>query len=68
MNQALTQEVTIQEIQEATFSMGKLKSPGPDRFSGAFYQTHWNVIKDDIVIMVKDFFSSSRCQGPAKPS
>ena len=37
MNQHLLREVTIEEVKNAIFEMGKLKLSGPDEFSGIFY-------------------------------
>jgi hypothetical protein len=37
------------EIKDAVFSLNGDGAPGPDGFSGHFYQTFWDVIGDDVV-------------------
>jgi len=40
MNLSLTAPVTKEEVQHATFQLGKTKAPGPDSLNGLFYQNH----------------------------
>jgi hypothetical protein len=35
------------------------KSPGPDSISFAFYQTYWDIIKEDIFHLVQSFANNS---------
>ncbi|KAL4366778.1 hypothetical protein GQ457_05G010670 [Hibiscus cannabinus] len=58
MNRGLCREVTDDEIKDAVFSMGALKSPGPDGFPGIFYHSFWDDIKEDLFRMIKNFFRS----------
>lgn len=32
------------------------KSPGPDGFTGFFYKQYWDVIKEDLIRVIKTFF------------
>lgn len=42
-------EVTLEEVKAAVFSMHPDKSPGPDGLNPAFFQSFWNVVRDDVV-------------------
>ncbi|GKC79204.1 sodium/hydrogen exchanger 6 [Tanacetum coccineum] len=48
--------VSDQEIRDAIFSMGDDKSPGPDEFSIAFFKEAWDIISQDVIKVVKEFF------------
>jgi len=37
------------------------RAPGPDGFTGAFYQTAWPVIRNDVMWALNSFWSSGRC-------
>jgi hypothetical protein len=43
------------EIHEAIMGSYASGAPGPDGFSFLFYQTFWDLIKDDFMAMVRDF-------------
>ncbi|KAL4312016.1 hypothetical protein GQ457_01G003630 [Hibiscus cannabinus] len=58
INSRLGRQVTEEEIKKAAFEMGALKSPGPDGFSGIFFQTFWETVKSDVVSTVLDFFET----------
>ncbi|XP_058755190.1 uncharacterized protein LOC131628373 [Vicia villosa] len=46
---------TEEEVKEAVWSCDGNKSPGPDGFSLEFFKVCWNVIKDDVLLFVRDF-------------
>ncbi|GJU26662.1 sodium/hydrogen exchanger 6 [Tanacetum coccineum] len=48
--------VSDQEIRNAIFSIGGDKSPGPDGFSIAFFKEAWDIISQDVIKVVKEFF------------
>jgi hypothetical protein len=56
-NDILTADFTVEEVYEAILNMEKNKASGPDGFLAEFYQTFWEVLKDDLMGM---FFSSSK--------
>nr|GEX60245.1 integrase, catalytic region, zinc finger, CCHC-type, peptidase aspartic, catalytic [Tanacetum cinerariifolium] len=51
--------VTKLEIRNAVWDYGSDKSPRPDGFSFGFYKRYWDILKDDIVKFVCDFFSTA---------
>ncbi|XP_031123873.1 uncharacterized protein LOC116026662 [Ipomoea triloba] len=55
-NENLTKVPTIQEVRQCVFSMKPESAAGPDCFGGGFYQSCWEVIKDDLLNLVRDFF------------
>jgi hypothetical protein len=48
---------TLEEIKKAIFEADENKSPGPDGISFHFYQQYWDLIKDDILLMVNEFYN-----------
>ena len=44
------------EIKTTLFSLARDKSPSADRFSLAFYQDMWEVLKPDIISVFSDFW------------
>lgn len=56
INADLTKKVTIEEIKQAAFSIGPSKAPGRDGFTGDFYHTFWEEIKNSVVSEVQNFF------------
>lgn len=43
-NPALISPFTSEEIKEVAQQLGSLKAPGPDGFSGFFYQSFWSTV------------------------
>jgi hypothetical protein len=54
-NEILTENFTEKEVREAIFQMKHNKAPGPDGFPIEFYQLFWNLIKDDLMAMFREF-------------
>jgi hypothetical protein len=48
-----------QEIHDSVFSIGATKAPGPDGFTGLFYQKYWNLVKPVVLSCVWNFFNTS---------
>lgn len=55
-NNWLTAPFTEEEIKQAIFSCYPEGAPGPDGVSFLFYQKFWDVVKNDIVEMFRDFY------------
>ncbi|XP_059294479.1 uncharacterized protein LOC132047455 [Lycium ferocissimum] len=47
---------TEEEVKEAVFSLNGESACGPDGFTGLFFQSCWEIVKLDVVDMVKAFF------------
>ena len=54
-NDLLTRPFTEEEIKEALFQMEKNKAAGPDSIPIEFYQSCWDIIKHDIIVLFEDF-------------
>ena len=57
-NSALVTIPSSDEVKAAVFSLDPSSSPGPDGFSGHFYQNCWDFISADIIEAVQSFFIS----------
>jgi len=44
------------DIREAVFALNADGAPGPDGFSGHFCQTFWDIVGNDVVHSVQEFF------------
>lgn len=58
-NVTLTTLSTMEEVKEVVFSVDSQSAPGPDEVTGRFYQSCWEIIKEDLLIMILDIFASS---------
>lgn len=63
MNESLVKEVTEEEVKRALFSLNPTKAPGPDGTTALFFQRFWDVTKDDLINMVKNFLRSGIFDG-----
>ena len=52
---ALGDAITEEEVRAAVFAMPSDKAPGPDGFTGKFFKSCWDIIKDDIMLVVNNF-------------
>lgn len=52
-------EIKLEEIKDAFFSMGALKAPGLDGFHAIFFQSQWDTIGDSICNFIKSCFQDS---------
>ncbi|KAL8120291.1 hypothetical protein AgCh_017451 [Apium graveolens] len=57
-NDGLISAVTEEEVKSAVFSMHSEKSPGSDGFNPAFYQSFWEVVKEDVIHFCREFMST----------
>jgi hypothetical protein len=57
-NETLTAPFTLEKIHHAVFQMDPNKAHGTDGFSMLFYQTFWDHIKDDLLLMFQDFYAN----------
>ena len=56
-NEILTQPFSEEEIKEALFQMEKNKAAGPDSIPIEFYQSCWEIVKNDIIQLFDDFYN-----------
>lgn len=58
--ESLIVQVFDSEIKIALFSIGNEKAPGPDGFSAGFFKSCWEIVGNDLILVVKDFFSTGK--------
>ncbi|XP_057800164.1 uncharacterized protein LOC131015756 [Salvia miltiorrhiza] len=58
-NALLTKIPDEEEITAAIFSMDASSSPGPDGFTGKFFQSCWALIRNDVCKAVRTFFEKT---------
>lgn len=63
INMALVALISDDELKETALKMGCLKAPGPDRFQGIFYQTYWEVVREDVSALVRALLQDSTSPG-----
>lgn len=51
---------TDEEIKSVFFKMPKSKAPGPDGFPAEFFMDAWEIVGDESIQAVKEFFTSGR--------
>lgn len=47
----------IEEVKATVFSLEGASSGGPDGLNGKFYQYFWEIIKEDVLSVVKAYFA-----------
>lgn len=55
-NRNLTTTPSLEEIKHAMFAFDPSSSPGPDGFTGLFFQTCWDIIHKDLALAIHSFF------------
>lgn len=58
VNLSLCKPYSPEEIANALFQIGPLKAPGPDGLPARFFQRNWELMSDDIVNAVLEFFET----------
>jgi hypothetical protein len=53
-NEDITKPFSETEIKEALLQMENNKASGPDSIPVEFYKKYWDIIKGDIIEMIKD--------------
>ena len=48
-----------EEIKKTVFDLDPSSAPGPDGFNGAFFQTCWQIIQEDLCKAISQFFTQS---------
>lgn len=61
MNASLLAPISIEEIKEVAFQLGRLKAPGPDGFQGIFYQNFWDNLMAEVSALVFDLMQGYIC-------
>ncbi|XP_019454478.1 PREDICTED: uncharacterized protein LOC109355707 [Lupinus angustifolius] len=56
-NYMLTNPPSMEEVKGVVFAMKGDGAPGPDGFSGCFYQTYWDIVGEDVYNLVMQFFN-----------
>jgi hypothetical protein len=57
-NERLCRVPSVEEIKGTVWEMNPWKAPGPDGMPGVFYQTYWEVVGNDVIAAVHNFFRS----------
>ncbi|CAN0861736.1 LINE-1 reverse transcriptase homolog [Linum grandiflorum] len=55
---ALCLPITAEEVKVALFSIPEDKSPGPYGFTSCFYKVMWDIVQDDVVAAILQFFET----------
>lgn len=55
----LERSFEVEEVKKAVWLLDGNKVPGPDGFTIVFYKTCWEVIKEDLMQVFKDFYEKS---------
>lgn len=57
MNEYVNKPYVADEVKKALFDMAPSKAPSVDGFTAGFYQRHWDVIGEDITVVVLEFLN-----------
>lgn len=56
----MTRPVTGREIEQAMFSIGEDKAPGPDGYTLVLFKSSWNIIGNEVVAAIQEFFHNGK--------
>ncbi|GAA0184622.1 hypothetical protein LIER_31910 [Lithospermum erythrorhizon] len=56
----LVAPIFYDEVGWAMFDIGDERAPGPDGFTGAFFKTNWDTVREDVVRAVREFNTTGR--------
>ena len=59
MNEAMTKEITDEEIKDAAFLVKGSSAPGEDGITRVFYKNYWHIVGAQIIEEVRSFFLTS---------
>ncbi|KAK1267562.1 hypothetical protein QJS04_geneDACA002664 [Acorus gramineus] len=59
-NRSLCAEITVEETADNLKQMKGDSSPGPDGLTVGFFQHCWEVVRDDLISAVQEFFNSGK--------
>ncbi|XP_057775476.1 uncharacterized protein LOC130994451 [Salvia miltiorrhiza] len=68
MKTKLEQQFTEEEVKAAVWNCDGRKSPGPDGFNFLFFKTCWEIIKEDLIEVMKEFHSHGKLVKGSNPS
>jgi hypothetical protein len=54
-SELLTRPFSMDEVRDTIFQMEHSKAPGPDGFPAEFYQACWEIIKNDLMALFREF-------------
>ena len=58
MQQMLSSDFTVEEVEVALFQMGPIKAPALDGMNALFYQKFWHVVGESVTMAMLDFLNS----------
>ena len=59
----LCQQFNVVEVLRAVKEMEGDKTPGPDGFPILFFQTFWDLVKEDVMLMMDTFWEKGYVEG-----
>lgn len=57
VNNLLTRLPTASEIHQVVLAMNKEGAPSPDGFGAVFFQNYWDIVKNDVINAILEFFT-----------
>ena len=57
MNKQLSEEFTVEEVEDTLKQMAPLKSLGPDGMPPLFYQSYWSLVGTDVTKAILSYLN-----------